>query len=134
MHGFSASDGSEKIAYVPARRDSHLNRLTAPAYNQQHRYFVDGSPMTGDIDYQHRSSPNPQWRTMLVGTLGAGGKGYFVLDVTNPTGFAADTTKAASLAVLDRTRSTDGSAPDCTLSSLSDAQKTAMRHAGDRRP
>ena len=124
LHGFSASDGSEKIAYVPQGVIPHLNRLTAPAYNQQHRYFVDGSPMTGDIDIS-TDPANPQWRTMLVGTLGAGGKGYFVLDVTNPTGFAADTTKAASLAVLDRTRSTDGSAPDCTLSSLSDAQKTA---------
>lgn len=124
LHGFSATDGSEKIAYVPQGVIPHLNRLTAPAYNQQHRYFVDGSPMTGDIDIS-TDPANPQWRTMLVGTLGAGGKGYFVLDVTNPTGFAADTTKAASLAVLDRTRSTDGSAPDCTLSSLSDAQKTA---------
>ena len=124
LHGFSASDGSEKIAYVPQGVIPHLNRLTAPAYNQQHRYFVDGSPMTGDIDIS-TDPTNPQWRTMLVGTLGAGGKGYFVLDVTNPTGFAADTTKAASLAVLDRTRSTDGSAPDCTLSSLSDAQKAA---------
>lgn len=124
LHGFSASDGSEKIAYVPQGVITHLNRLTAPAYNQQHRYFVDGSPMTGDIDIS-TDPTNPKWRTMLVGTLGAGGKGYFVLDVTNPTGFAADTTKAASLAVLDRTRSTEVSAPDCTLSSLSDAQKTA---------
>ena len=138
LHGFSATDGSEKIAYVPQGVIPHLNRLTAPAYNQQHRYFVDGSPMTGDVDVANTPSNNdttthtPDWRTLLVGTLGAGGKGYFVLDVTNPTGvaadptgFAADTTKAASLAVLDRTRSTDGSAPDCTLSSLSDAQKTA---------
>ena len=127
LHGFSATDGSEKIAYVPQGVIPHLNRLTAPAYNQQHRYFVDGSPMTGDVDVANNDTTThtPDWRTLLVGTLGAGGKGYFVLDVTNPTGFAADTTKAASLAVLDRTRSTDGSAPDCTLSSLSDAQKTA---------
>src|SRR5690606_9648913 len=50
LHGFSAQDGSEKIAYVPQGVIPHLNQLTAPAYNQQHRYFVDGSPMTGDVD------------------------------------------------------------------------------------
>lgn len=114
LHGFSAQDGTEKIAYVPQGVIPSLTRLTAPAYDQQHRYFVDGSPMTGDANTS--TDPNsPDWRTLLVGTLGAGGRGYFVLDVTNPAGFEATATKAPSLVVLDRTRSTEVSAPDCTL-------------------
>lgn len=134
LHGFSAKDGSEKIAYVPQGVIPHLNRLTAPAYNQQHRYFVDGSPMTGDVDInnapdkfdptdKHKSTYTPNWRTLLVGTLGAGGRGYFVLDVTNPANFSED--QAANLVVLDRTRSAEVSPPDCTLEELTDAQKTA---------
>lgn len=121
LHGFSAQDGTEKIAYVPQGVIPSLTRLTAPAYDQQHRYFVDGSPMTGDANTS--TDPNsPDWRTLLVGTLGAGGRGYFVLDVTNPAGFEATATKAASLVVLDRTRSTEVSAPDCTLESDSTIQ------------
>lgn len=134
LHGFSAKDGSEKIAYVPQGVIPHLNQLTAPAYNQQHRYFVDGSPMTGDVDInnapdkfdptdKHKSTYTPNWRTLLVGTLGAGGRGYFVLDVTNPANFSA--AQAANLVVLDRTRSAEVSPPDCTLEELTDTQKTA---------
>lgn len=114
LHGFSAADGTEKIAYVPQGVIPSLTRLTAPAYDQQHRYFVDGSPMTGDANTSTNPT-SPDWRTLLVGTLGAGGRGYFVLDVTNPAGFEATATKAPSLVVLDRTRSTEVSAPDCTL-------------------
>ncbi len=134
LHGFSAKDGSEKIAYVPQGVIPHLNQLTAPAYNQQHRYFVDGSPMTGDVDINNApdkfdptdkqlSTHTPDWRTLLVGTLGAGGRGYFVLDVTNPANFSA--AQAANLVVLDRTRSAEVSPPDCTLEELTDTQKTA---------
>ncbi len=83
LHGFSAQDGTEKIAYVPEGVIPSLTRLTAPAYDQQHRYFVDGSPMTGDANTS-TDPTSPDWRTLLVGTLGAGGRGYFVLDVTNP--------------------------------------------------
>ena len=42
--------------------------------------------------------------TYLAGFLGAGGRGYFVLDVTDPGAF--DAANAAALVVLDRTRST----------------------------
>ncbi len=119
LHGFSAQDGTEKIAYVPQGVIPSLTRLTAPAYDQQHRYFVDGSPMTGDANTS--TDPNsPDWRTLLVGTLGAGGRGYFVLDVTDPSNFSAN--NASSLVVLDRTRSTEVSPPDCTLESDSTIQ------------
>ncbi|WP_418514955.1 pilus assembly protein [Delftia sp. PS-11] len=95
LHGFSAVDGTEKLAYVPHGLTIELSRLTEPAYDDRHRYFVDGSPMTGDIQ------DGSDWKTLLVGTLGAGGKGYFVLDVTNPANFSEN--NAASLVVMDKT-------------------------------
>ena len=117
LHGFSADDGSEKLAYVPRGVIPTLNKLAAPAFDEQHHYFVDGSPITGDVDLgtddiTDSGSKTPDWRTMLVGTLGNGGKGYFVLDVTNPDDFKA--ANAKDLVKLDRTRGATEAAPDCS--------------------
>ena len=125
LHGFSADDGSEKLAYVPRGVIPSLNKLAAPAFDEQHQYFVDGSPITGDVDLgtgdiTESGSKYPDWRTMLVGTLGNGGKGYFVLDVTNPSDFKAD--KAQSLVKLDRTRGATEAAPNCSAMT-NDAEK-----------
>lgn len=110
LHGFSANDGTEKIAYVPHGVVQNLATLSDGGYS--HRYYVDGSPMSGDIDVG--TSTAPDWRTYLVGALGAGGRGYFVLDVTKPgsdgstnsptapaTNFSES--NAASLVVMDKT-------------------------------
>ena len=113
LHGFSATDGKEMIAYVPRGVIGGLKALTDKDY--QHRYYVDGSPMTGDI------KDSSTWKTLLVGSLGAGGKGYFVLDVTNPGSFG--TASAADLVVLDRTRAQSEAEPNC--SALSGTAKTA---------
>ena len=59
---------------------------------------MDGSPFTGDVNTG--SDTVPAWKTMLAGSLGAGGKGYFVLDVTNPG-------DATGLVITDQTSSTD---------------------------
>lgn len=111
LHGFSAIDGTEKIAYIPRGVIKNLHLLTKPEY--KHRYFVDGSAFTGDIDADI-SKNSAQWKTMLVGTLGAGGKGYFVLDVTSPgskdnTGVTSNFNKenAETLVVLDKTETND---------------------------
>ncbi len=83
LHGFSAEDGTEKIAYIPQGVYKNLAALTKTTYQSGHKYFVDGSPFTGDANVSTTAS-TPDWRTLLVSTLGAGGKGYFVLDVTTP--------------------------------------------------
>lgn len=96
LHGFSATDGTEKIAYIPQGLLEKLPALTEPNY--VHQYYVDGSPFSGDIDTGTASTP--AWKTVLAGSLGAGGKGYFVLDVTNPG-------DATGLVVTDQTSTTD---------------------------
>ncbi|WP_349291071.1 pilus assembly protein [Comamonas flocculans] len=104
FHGFSAKDGFEKIAYVPRGVMANLKGLADPDY--EHRYYVDGSPMSGDI------RDGSTWKTMLVGTLGAGGKGYFLMDVTKPDDFIEG--NAATLVPVDRTRGNVEAAPDCS--------------------
>lgn len=110
LHGFSAKDGTEKIAYVPHGAVQNLSSLTNTNYD--HRYYVDGSPLSGDINIGTTASPD--WRSYLVGTLGAGGRGFFVLDVTKPGPLDSSSSapspatnfsevNAASLVVMDKT-------------------------------
>lgn len=100
LHGFASNNGDELIAYVPKAIYPDLSKLTNPSYS--HRYYVDGSPFSGDVDVADKAAVNPSdWRTLLVGTLGAGGKGYFVLDITQPTNFTA--LNAENLVIMDRT-------------------------------
>jgi type IV pilus assembly protein PilY1 len=81
LHAFSGSNGKELFAYIPGSVFSNLPGLTA--LNFQHRYFVDSTPMVGD--FQKTATT---WGTMLVGGLGAGGKGYYALDISTQSTFA----------------------------------------------
>lgn len=120
VHAFDANTGQEKLAYVPSMifTDSStglgkLNQLTNPAY--QHTYFVDAAPTAGDA-YGTFGNVSGQctsgcWRTVLAGGLGAGGKGIYALDVTDPAGSAISSLSfgegnAASLALWEFTDST----------------------------
>lgn len=82
LHAFDAETGKETFAYVPNSIIGKLPRLADPNYN--HAYYVDGTATVGDAYI------NGSWRTILLGTTGAGGKSVFALDVTDPsTGFDA---------------------------------------------
>ena len=96
LHGFAAETGDEKIAYIPRGLFPTLKNLTQTSY--AHRYYVDGRPFSGDFKL------GTTWKTALVGTLAGGGKGFFVLDVTSPEGFATATaTTIANLVITDKT-------------------------------
>jgi len=83
LHAFRASDGVERFAYVPSAgwtgAPPKLRQLTSPSY--AHKYFVDGSPTSWDAYW------GGSWKTVLTGGLGAGGKGVYALDVSNPDSF-----------------------------------------------
>ncbi len=76
LHGFNAETGVEEFAFVPTAVFPKLHKLTGKNYS--HEFYVDGSPTVADI------YDGNQWRTILVGTLRAGGKSLFALDVTIP--------------------------------------------------
>ncbi len=105
MHGFNAVSGTERMGYVPnklidgsQRFQNVLDQLTLLTY--QHRFFVDITPTVEDVYMPPRiGAINKQWLTTLVGGLGGGGKGYFALNVSDPTtDYASEA--AASNAVL----------------------------------
>jgi type IV pilus assembly protein PilY1 len=90
LHALNATNstdgGREVFGYVPNSVYKYLYRLTAPDYaadTRRHKYYVDGPPWVGDA-YLSGS-----WKSILIGTTGAGGQGVFALDVTHPDGFGA---------------------------------------------
>jgi type IV pilus assembly protein PilY1 len=100
LHGFSAADGTEKIAYVP--NEVYANLSQYPAQNYSHRYYVDGTPMVNDIQV----GATPTWKTYLVGGLNWGGRAYYALDVTDPSTFSE--TNAASIVKWEFSHTIDG--------------------------
>jgi Tfp pilus tip-associated adhesin PilY1 len=73
-----ADRGKEAWAYIPSQVLPNLYKLADEQYYANHQFFVDGTVAVGDA-YNGSS-----WRTLLVGGLNAGGKGYYVLDITDP--------------------------------------------------
>ena len=88
LHAFESSNGNELWGYIPPNVLGNLEKVPSSKANSTNAiYGVDGSPVVKDIyfdDTPNDGSTNPRWRTILLSGLGAGGKGLFALDVTNP--------------------------------------------------
>lgn len=101
LHAFDADTGKELWAYIPGKVLSKLPSLAAPSYD--HQYTVDATAMVGDTQ-----KANNTWRTMLVGGLGGGGKGYYALDITNQATFGSSSeTTLADMPMWEFTDSND---------------------------
>jgi type IV pilus assembly protein PilY1 len=95
LHGFDASisetpsenGGKELFAYAPSAVFSNLIKLTEPNYS--HRYFVDGTPRVADAWLGSGTG----WKTLAIGTTGAGGNSVFALDITSPSTMTASNVK-----------------------------------------
>jgi type IV pilus assembly protein PilY1 len=85
LHAFDGSTGNEKWAYVPSMVMANMYILADADYANRHQYLVNGAPVVGDI-YVPPVAPatTGTWKTILVGGLGAGGRGYYALDITDP--------------------------------------------------
>lgn len=88
-----AEAGKELWAVIPSVVLKNMYLLADNEYKSKHRYFVDGSPVVGDIDIDAPAIPalpatrpawTAAWRTILVGGLNNGGQAYYALDVTDP--------------------------------------------------
>lgn len=91
LHAFDPSTGDESWAYVPRIIMPKLFSLADKNYASPliHRFLVDGTPVMGDICASDCATPatgtSPTvWKTILVGGLNSGGRGYYALDITDP--------------------------------------------------
>lgn len=79
LHAINASDGTERWAYVPSMLISKMKTLAANPYT--HDYFVDGQVAMGNA--------TTSGTRILVGALGAGGKGLYALNIDGTAGLTA---------------------------------------------
>lgn len=78
LHAFDANTGMERWAYVPSMVIPNMWKLADKNYATMHTNYVNGKPVIADV------YDGSAWRTILVGALNGGGRGYFALDVTVP--------------------------------------------------
>ena len=78
LHAFDTATGQERWAYVPPMVLPELWRLADADYANNHRFYLDG-PLTISDAYIGSS-----WKTVLIGAMGKGGRGYYALDITDP--------------------------------------------------
>lgn len=86
LHAFNANTLQELFAYLPNASFHKLAKLTQPDYGSAanpHQFLVDGPILSGDAFISTPSDSTKKWRSIVVGTFGAGAKGIYALDVTN---------------------------------------------------
>jgi type IV pilus assembly protein PilY1 len=62
-------------------------------------FFVNATPEVFDIDFNRtsgRTGGTPDWRSVLIGGLGKGGRSYYAIDVTDPVAMRNSETTTAS--------------------------------------
>jgi type IV pilus assembly protein PilY1 len=79
LHAFNSNTGDEAWGYAPRFLLQGMYRLADTAYSASHRYYVDGSPETGDVF----DTTALAWKTIIIGGAGGGGRGYYALDITD---------------------------------------------------
>ncbi|WP_295552247.1 PilC/PilY family type IV pilus protein [uncultured Pseudacidovorax sp.] len=110
LHAFTGGTGTnagrELFAYVPSvlfsrdpgdatnPADGLLAQLGKPLY--AHRNYVDATPQVFDIDFLNAGGAfanvtnaqgvtSSDWRSVLIGGLGKGGRSYYAIDVSDPS-------------------------------------------------
>jgi type IV pilus assembly protein PilY1 len=86
LHSIDPTNGNEVFAFIPNATlvnsaNTNISELIEPSYS--HQYILDATPVVDDV-YMTGKQSSKGWRTVLLGAFGAGGKGLFALDVTNP--------------------------------------------------
>ena len=101
LHAFNAKDdpvspttkpaGDERFAFIPSILMPKLHKLAEVTYDTtatnpgNHKNFVNGDSSVGDICISNcNGGSSAVWKTILVGSLAQGGRGYYALDITDP--------------------------------------------------
>jgi len=85
VHAFDSDNGQELFAYIPNLVFENLKNLTQTGYS--HQYYVDLTPYLKNAD----------GTVYLVGGLGKGGKGYYCLDMSDPSSIISESDLAGKV-------------------------------------
>ena len=100
LHAINVNNGTENWAYVPSMLLSKMSTLAANPY--VHDYFVDGEITVGydNVGYNSANSILYPGQRILVGALGAGGKGLYALNIDGAAGLTAASDQDAANKVV----------------------------------
>ncbi len=100
-----ASAGKEVFAYVPGSlfagptgtpAVNGLQSLGNPVFT--HHNFVDATPVAGDVDFGKTvGGSGTNWRSILVGGLGKGGRSIYAIDITDPATMTSEAAVAGKV-------------------------------------
>lgn len=90
LHAFDGANGNERFAYVPNAVIENFRLTKSTQIESGLTPSVDDKPLVTDVFI------NGAWRTVLLGSLRLGGRGVYLLDITNPPTSSA--TSESSLA------------------------------------
>ena len=79
-HLVSAINGVEQLAFIPRQVRDRMSKLADPGY--EHDYYVDGPAAFGHAKWA-TGIGTPSWKSVMAGSLGAGGQGIFAIDVSS---------------------------------------------------
>lgn len=77
LHAIDADTGKELWSFVPNEVMANMHKLASNDYYDKHLYMVDGSPTVADVEI------GGSWKRIVIFGLGAGGRAYYALDVTD---------------------------------------------------
>ena len=78
LHAFD-KDLNSLWSFIPPSVLPKLRRMEGPTGQSVTQWLVDGPIIVKDIFIKKTS----EWKTLLIGGMGWGGKGYYVLDITD---------------------------------------------------
>lgn len=86
LHAFNADTLTERWAFIPSMVIPNLWKLADASYASKHAYYVNGAVSISDICVAAdcTTATASDWRTILIGGLNGGGRGYYALDITDP--------------------------------------------------
>lgn len=89
------TDGQEIFAYVPRAVYGNLDKLSSKTYGTSpgHQFYVDGPLRETDAFVKAPGASTASWRNYLLGSLGAGGRAVFALDVTDTANLGTNTVR-----------------------------------------
>lgn len=79
VHVFNANTGNEIFAYIPSMI---MHKLASLADSKGQTLALIDGPITSSQVYGRWANGTRGWRTVVAGGLGAGGKGFYALDLT----------------------------------------------------
>lgn len=87
--GGTGCGGEEIWAYIPSPVLPKIARLADRDYALNHINLVNGDPTIAEVCISggavcSSTATSADWRTVLVGGLNGGGRGYYAMDITNP--------------------------------------------------